>query len=258
MFPVVFEAGSFQLHTYGPLLALAFLLGAFWASLLAKESGFTPEAASRVGDLALIALLFGLGGARIFYVIAFREEFVAAPWTAITRRDGFIYYGGFLIAAPAVWIFIRRWNLPVWPTADVIAPALALGQAIGRLGCFSQGCCYGARTELPWGMIFPAESPAGYYNPGVPIHPTQLYESFGAFVLAGILYQIFRRRLVPGSVFASYLVGYGVLRFAVEMFRDDARGPSIANLSFGQGISLGLLVVGIGLFARLRVASSPR
>lgn len=256
MFPVVFEIGSFQLHTYGPLLALAFLLGAFWASMMAKEAGFRPEEAERIGDLALVALVFGIVGARIFYVISFRHEFAANPISAVTRRDGFIYYGGFLVAAPAVWFAIRRWKLPIWPTADVLAPALALGQGIGRLGCFSQGCCFGSETKLPWGLIFPTESLAGSFHPGIPIHPVQLYESLGAFLLAALLYRIWKRRPAPGSVFASYLVGYGVLRFAVEILRDDPRGPDVAALSFGQGISVGLAAVGIILLARLRGLAS--
>lgn len=249
MFPIFVEFGNFPIHTYGPLLALAFLLAAFWSSILAREAGLPSE---KVGDLALVALVGGIAGARFFYLLAFPEEFASHPLSVFYRRDGFVYYGGFLIAAPAVWFQIRRADLPLWRTADVVGPALALGQGIGRLACFSQGCCYGAPTKVWWGMIFPLESPAGYAFPGRPLHPTQLYESFGAFALAGLLYYLFRRNLKngrPGRVFAAYLVGYGILRFAVEIFRSDLRGPSLAGLSFSQGISIGVLALGLaGLY----------
>lgn len=254
MFPILVEIGDFPIHTYGVVLAASFVLATAWASLLAKSAGLPSE---RMADLALVALLTGIAGARFFYVLAFPGEFAARPLSVFYRRDGFIYYGGFLVAAPAVYFAIRRFGLPVWRTADVLAPALALGQGIGRLACFSQGCCFGAPTEAPWGLVFPPDSPAGYFHPGRPIHPTQLYESFGAFLLAGLLYFLFRRRPPAGAVFGGYLIGYGLLRFVVENFRDDPRGPFVGVLSMSQAISIGVFALGVALLVFRCRASKP-
>jgi phosphatidylglycerol:prolipoprotein diacylglycerol transferase len=134
--------------------------------------------------------------------------------------------------------------LPWWRTADAFAPGIALGQAIGRQGCFAAGCCWGKPTTLPWGVRF---SELGQQVTGVPIdthlHPTQLYESFAAFLFFALLFWLHRRKTFDGQIILTYGVLYGATRFIIEFFRDDPRGDlfgltTLTHLSTSQLISL--------------------
>jgi phosphatidylglycerol:prolipoprotein diacylglycerol transferase len=155
-----------------------------------------------------------------------------------------VFYGGFLGAVVTAYVLVRRYRLPWWRTADAFAPGIALGQAIGRQGCFAAGCCWGKPTTLPWGVRF---SELGQQVTGVPIdahlHPTQLYESFSAFIFFALLIRLHRRKTFDGQVILAYGVLYGAARFIIEFFRDDPRGDifgltSLTHLSTSQLISL--------------------
>jgi phosphatidylglycerol:prolipoprotein diacylglycerol transferase len=159
-------------------------------------------------------------------------------------RSGGVFYGGFIGAVATAYVLVRRYQLPWWRTADAFAPGIALGQAIGRQGCFAAGCCWGKPTTLPWGVRF---SELGQQVTGVPIdthlHPTQLYESFAAFLFFALLLWLHRRKTFDGQVILAYGVLYGVTRFIIEFFRDDPRGDifglsSLTHLSTSQLISL--------------------
>lgn len=258
MFPELIRYGDFVIHTYGVLLALALLAALFVAARLAKRDGLPSE---RIYDLGLWILVAGLLGSKLLLFIV-DEDYRANPMRFFTLdflRSGGVYYGGFLGGLAAAWVLIRYYKLPFWKTTDALAAGVALGQAIGREGCFAAGCCWGSPTKMPWGVHF---GTAGNANTGVPIydetggalflHPTQLYESLFMFAVFLLLYYLHGRKRFDGQILLMYAILYPIFRFTNEFFRADPRGD-LAGLSTSQIISL---LVGIGavifLFIRLR------
>ena len=177
-------------------------------------------------------------------------------------RGGLAYYGGFLFAVAFAIYYTRKHALGWWRTADLAAPAIALGLVFGRLGCFFNGCCYGKLTDGPLGVVFPrggsawrAQVDAHLITHGqaaLPVHPTQLYESLACLAIFLVLYFVVARRgYVEGTVFAGLLIGYGVLRTWIEVYRDDERGLW-HGISTSQLISAPLIVAGVALLFALR------
>ena len=173
-------------------------------------------------------------------------------------RGGFAYYGGFLFAVAFAVYYTRKHRMGWWRTADLAAPAIALGLVFGRIGCFFNGCCYGKTTTCSVGVRFPVGSSAwraqadahliGPHDLALPVHPTELYEAVGCLALFLLLWYVVQpRRKREGDVFAWLLIGYGVLRSLVEIFRDDDRGVFFGFLSTSQIISIPLLVGGIAI-----------
>jgi phosphatidylglycerol:prolipoprotein diacylglycerol transferase len=182
-------------------------------------------------------------------------------------RGGFAYYGGFLFAAAFAVYYTHRHKMGFLRTADLAAPAIALGLFFGRIGCFLNGCCYGKRTDGPFGIVFPRGSSVWREqvkehlirgaDAALPVHPTQLYEAFGALVLFAFLYvYLWPRAKRQGEVFAGLLIGYGVLRSICEIFRDDDRGVLFGWLSTSQIISVPLILGGVGLLVWTRARQS--
>src|SRR5919199_3116449 len=210
MYPELFHIGSFPVNTYGVLLALAFMAALFVASRLGGRDGLPRE---RVFDLGLWMLLGGLVGSKLLLMLA-EPEYASDPWQLLSLdflRSGGVWYGGFLGGLATGLFLIRRYKLPFWKTLDAFAPGVALGQAVGRQGCFAAGCCWGKPTTLPWGVEF---TERGHEITGVPLgvhlHPTQLYESFAAFLIFLFLLWLHRRRRFSGQVIATYAVLYGI------------------------------------------------
>lgn len=243
MYPELFRIGNFPINTYGVLLALAFLAALIIAARLAARDGLPRE---RVYDLGLWMLLAALVGSKVLMLWTepvYREN----PSQLISLdflRSGGVFYGGFLGAVLTGYFLIKRYGLPWWKTADAFAPGIALGQAIGRQGCFAAGCCWGKPTTLPWGVKF---TEAGHEVTGVPIdvhlHPTQLYESFAALAIFIFLLWLHKRKRFTGQVILFYGLLYALTRFTIEFFRDDPRGDvmgltSMTGLSTSQLISL--------------------
>ena len=261
MYPELFRIGSFPVNTYGVLLALAFLMALFVSARLAERDGLPRE---RVFDLGLWMLLGGLVGSKLLLMVV--EPEYAGNFRQLLSldflRSGGVWYGGFLGALGAGLLLIRRYKLPLAKTLDAFAPGVAIGQAIGRQGCFAAGCCWGKPTTLPWGVEF---TERGHEITGVPLgihlHPTQLYESFAALLIFFFLFRLHRRKRFAGQVIATYAVLYGLTRFLIEFVRDDPRGDvaglsSLTHLSTSQLISL-LVVIGglVFLFIRRRRAN---
>ena len=271
MFPELFRIGDFPVNTYGVLLALAFLSALLIAARLAARDGLPRD---RVYDLGLWMLLAAIVGSKVLMLFTepgYREN----PWSLFSLdflRSGGVFYGGFIGAAAVGYFLIRRYRLPWWKTADAFAPGIALGNAIGRQGCFAAGCCWGKPTLAPWGVHFTeaghqvtgvpttvaqlddpaqqafwAEKLGGLFQP-VHLHPTQLYESFGALLIFLFLLWLHRRKRFSGQVILCYAVLYAVMRFTIEIFRDDPRGDilgltSLTGLSTSQMLSI---IVGVG------------
>ena len=255
MYPELFRIGNFPVNTYGVLLALAFLLGLLTAARLAARDGLPRE---RVYDLGLWILLAALVGSKVLMLWT-EPEYRADPLRLISLdflRSGGVFYGGFIGAVTVGYFLIRRYQLPWWKTADAFAPGVALGNAVGRQGCFAAGCCWGRLTGAPWGVHF---TEAGHEVTGVPItdaagaplhlHPTQLYESFATLLFFLLLYWLHRRKRFDGQVILLYGALYAVTRFTIEFFRDDPRGD-IAGLTTLTGLSTSqMLSLVVGVFS---------
>jgi len=232
MYPKLFDLGAVTIHTYGLLLAFAFISGIWLASRNARKEGLDPD---KIWNLGLIVIFAALIGAKVLLFLSDFSYYSENPreiFSLSTLRSFGVYYGGLILALIASAWYLRRAGLPGWRTADLCAPGIALGQAIGRLGCFSAGCCYGKPTGLPWGITF--TSTYAYDNVGVPLniplHPTQLYESAGTLLLFLYLMVRLSRRHFAGQIILEYLILYSALRFVIEYFRDDDRGFLFHNL----------------------------
>jgi phosphatidylglycerol:prolipoprotein diacylglycerol transferase len=261
MYPELFKIGNFPINTYGVFLALAFLCAILIAVKLGARDGLRRE---KIYDLCLWMLVSSLIGSKILMLFT-EPEYRDHPWQLLSLdflRSGGVFYGGLISGILAGYLLIRRYKLPWWKTADACAPGIAIGNFFGRQGCFAAGCCWGKPTSLPWGVKF---SELGHEITGVPVgiplHPTQLYESFAMLIVFVFLLWLHKRRLFEGQVILFYALLYSVVRFSIEFFRDDPRGDvfgltSATGLSTSQLISL---VIGIGslilLFNRWRKAS---
>jgi len=248
MHPILLQLGPITLRTYGALVVLAFLAALRVSRIGAPLRGI-PE--NFLLDLIAILILTGLLGARLFYVLLNASYFLEHPFEIVKIWEGgLVFYGGFFTATAAgIWFTSRR-KIRVGKVANCLAPALALGQAIGRLGCFFAGCCYGRPTSVPWAVTF--KDPASLAPLGVDLHPTQIYESIGDLVIATILWILLVRRPdSKGDIFWLYVLLYGILRFAVEFLRGDDRGPTLGGLFPSQIIALiAILVAGSVIIAK--------
>lgn len=245
MYPEIFHI-SF-LHTYGVLVALAFLAGLAITTRLGKSAGLNAEA---VTNLAVYCALAAIVGAKLMmFLVDFRyySDHPDEVFSLSTLQAGGVFYGGLLAALGLAAWYMRRSRLPVLRTADVFAPGIALGHGIGRLGCFSAGCCWGVECHLPWAVTF--TNPVANQLVGVPLrvplHPTQLYESFAEFAIFGLLFWRFRKPHLPGTIISLYLVLYSMARFVVEFFRFHEQGNLWGGpLDASQWISIALCLSG--------------
>ena len=253
MHPIAFHLGPLTVHWYGIFVALGYLSAVLAMLRMKRHAGLDSE---QVFDLSMITIVAGILGARIFYVVQFwsRDGF-ADDLLMIVRIDkgGLVFYGGFICALLGVWLYCRRKSLAPLKVMDMMAPALAVGHAFGRIGCFFQGCCYGQPSSLPWAVSFPQGTlPTTKYpdfsaslSCSEALHPVQLYESFANFALFGILL-LLAGRMKPGRLAALYMIGYGLLRFSLEFFRGDNTDFLFGVLSPGQAVSV-LFVIPFGI-----------
>jgi phosphatidylglycerol:prolipoprotein diacylglycerol transferase len=249
MHPDLFKIGPLTIHMYGVLVAAGFLLGLALAVRQARKEAISPD---KIVDLGFYILLSALIGSRLFYILINASHYMKNPLDIFKIWEGgLVFYGGLLLAVPTVLWYVKKNNLSVWSTADLFAPSLAIGHAIGRLGCFFSGCCYGKLAEgLPWAVTF--TDPESLAKIGVPLHPTQLYESLGELINFFILITLRRYKSFNGQLFLIYIILYSALRFIVEIYRGDDRGFIISQLSFSQGVSILMFLVAVAGFVILR------
>ena len=251
MYPVLFRLGPLTFHTYGLMIALGILLGLWVAVRLAVRDGAPPaQARDAVHGLVTYFVIGGLLGGRLAYIVNYPADF-SGHWMSVFKiwEGGLVSYGG-LVGALAGFALWHR-NHPLFPwrrVLDWLAPAIPLGHAIGRLGCFAAGCCYGRPTNLPWAVTF--TNPESLAPLFVPLHPDQLYESAMLVVLGLFLLYRFRksRGRPEGALFVDYLLLYSVGRFGTDFFRDD---PGMAGLTWGQWMSLAVFAAAVALRAGL-------
>ena len=257
MLPELFEIGRFTVYTYGVLLAAAYLLGLKFAMVRARTRGLDP---ARTLDLGIYIIVSALIGAKLLLFFVEFDTFRRDPAELLTlARSGGVFYGGLILAvAVALW-YMRRHRMPIWTTCDVFAPAIALGHAVGRLGCLAAGCCFGRETSVPWAVTFThPEAAANVGTPlNVPLHPTQLYESGAELLILILLIATEKKgRPFPGRTFWLYLFLYGVSRFIIEFFRGDDRGIVFDLLPTSQFISL--LIVPLSLVMLYVLSRRPQ
>ncbi|MDQ3010988.1 MAG: prolipoprotein diacylglyceryl transferase [Acidobacteriota bacterium] len=283
MFPELFKIPyfNFTIYTYGLLVALSFIVGLWVMARLAARDGLDKQ---RVYDLGLWVLVASLLGSKLLMIITEWDERyrgnLGAIFTLDFLRSNGVFYGGFLGAVIASVIVMRLYKMPWWRTADAFAPGIAIGHFIGRLGCFSAGCCWGKPTLAFCGVHF---TDKGHETTGVPtivdhlypeqqsvwaeklggltaavkLHPTQLYEAAALLLIFAVLLVMFRRRQFYGQIVLAYAMLYSVARFIIEFWRDDPRGE-IFEISTSQFIAV-MLFVGalVGFIYRWRKQVPP-
>jgi phosphatidylglycerol:prolipoprotein diacylglycerol transferase len=260
MFPQVFHIGSFFLPTYGLLVACAFLAGLWMAGRLSRRTKLDPDAVMNLGIYTAIA---GMLGAKLLMIFLDFGYYMRSPreiFSLTTLQAGGVFYGGLVAALATAFLYMRRRNLPGPATADVFAPGVALGHAIGRVGCFAAGCCWGAECHLPWAVTF--TNPEAHRLVGVPLdvamHPTQLYEAGAEAIIFAILYRRFNRPHRPGAIIGLYLVLYSAARFLVEFVRShDTSNPYYGPFVAEQWIALGLILLGVLILRHKAPAPIP-
>jgi phosphatidylglycerol:prolipoprotein diacylglycerol transferase len=258
MFPKLFSIGSFYLPTYGLLVATGFLCGMALAQRQARRAGLSPES---VGNLAIYAALVGLLGAKLLMFLMDFCYYARNPeriFSLDTLLSAGVYYGGFLLAVAFSWWYLKHERMPFLATADVLAPGVALGHAIGRLGCFAAGCCWGTHCDLPWAVVFTNRE--AHEFTGVPLnvalHPAQLYESGATFAVAAALVYASGKPHKQGRILGLYLVLYSIARIAVEFVRNHEQAlPFGGPFSWTQWIAIGLLAA--GCFLIWKTAGEP-
>ena len=254
MYPVLFRIGPFTLHTYGVFIAMAFLSAIALALREARRQG---EDANKILDLCFYMLVAAIVGSRILYVLINWSTFRHDPFEIVRIwQGGLVFYGGFIGALLTALWYMRRKGLPLLKTADIMAPYIAFGQFVGRIGCFFAGCCYGKTCDLPWAVIF--THPESLAPKGVPLHPTQLYSSLNGLFIFFVLVGIRRIKGFEGQIFWTYVLLYGVTRSIIEHFRGDERGMFVEGMfSTSQLIGLIMAVIAIAMMIILRRRKGP-
>jgi phosphatidylglycerol---prolipoprotein diacylglyceryl transferase len=241
--------GPLSLHTYGVLLALAFVAGLWVASRQARRAGMDPAV---VTDMAVYVLIAGLIGAKLMLLFVEWSYYSENPREIFSiLQSGGVFYGGLIGALPVAWWYTRRHQLDSWATADVLAPGVIIGQTVGRLGCFAAGCCYGRPASVPWAVTF--RNPLAARIVGtpldIPLHPTQLYEAAATLVIFGILMWMSRHQRFRGQIVLAYVFLYSVARFVIEFYRGDAaRGMVLGGALSTSQLIAAILVVAILLY----------
>lgn len=248
MHPLLLKIGFIKLHTYGLMIVIGFLFGLYLIYQEAKRQGLDAD---RVVDLSFLGLGFGLVGGRIVYILTRLDYFGQHPLEVFYFWEGgLVFYGGFIGGALAFWYFSRKYKLPTLKVMDMATPSLAIAHFFGRLGCFSAGCCYGkaAPTGLPWAVTF--SDPLSLAPPGIPLHPTQLYDALNALIIFSVLMFFRRREKFTGQLLVIYLMMYSVGRSIVEIYRGDSIRGFIIDpyLSTSQFLSIFAFAFGIYLW----------
>jgi len=250
MYPDLFSIGPLTLHTYGLFVAIGFASALLVAVKIAKDSGIR---APQVIDMGFIMILSAVIGSRIMYILFNLSFYVKQPLDIFkVWEGGLVFSGGIIAAVAAISWHIRRHHLPFWATADLWAPAVALGQGIGRIGCLMAGCCYGKPTDLPWGIVF--SHPRSLAPLHIALHPTQLYAALSGCIIFLILIILQSRKQFEGQVILWFLILHSTGRLLIERFRGDFRGivPGM-DMSVTQLVTLIILAASVATLFLIKV-----
>jgi phosphatidylglycerol---prolipoprotein diacylglyceryl transferase len=266
LFTIPLFGREIPIFGYGLMLFLAFLGSMNLAAWRARREKLDPEV---IYDLALWVFIGGLVGARLFYVIQYWGTRIQSVWDVFKVWEGGIVLYGSIMGGTATFFLYRALRpFPLRPMLDVFAPSLALGIALGRLGCFLNGCCFGDACDLPWAVAFPQHSPPwesqralGLIGPEAPwsirLHPTQLYSAIDGLIVLLLLSAYYPLRRRDGEVMGLLMITYPITRFLIEHLRND-EGVFFAGLTISQNISLALLLGGLLFWVQLSRSPATR
>lgn len=260
VYPLRIQIGFLEITGYGIMVMVGFLIAGWSIQIYLRERGLNEDYAA---DIVFAAVIGGLVGAKLWYVALHGTQ-------ALFSRGGLVWYGGFVGGSMGVWLNGLRKGVPVRLTLELVAPALAVGYAVGRVGCFLVGDDYGRPSTVPWAVKFPQGMPPttagvlerdfGVAVPGgvlptdvIAVHPSQLYEVVFMFAVFVLLWKLRSHTHAPGWLFGLYLAFAGVERFLVEFVRakdDRFFGP----FTLAQVTSLSLVAIGMFLLARFQRA----
>ena len=263
MHGIAFHIFGFAVHWYGIMVALGFLAS---LAVLQYKRDYARMSSDQVIDLSIIVVVCGILGARIAYVIQFFDQFRHDLWKIIRiDQGGLVFYGGFILAALVIFRYVRKHQLCMSRILDICAPAMAIGHAFGRIGCFIQGCCFGRPCSWFGAVYPPGTAPAARYpdmesvflnmkNLGkaaassVKLLPVQLFESAGNLLLGVALLFLFRKIRKTGTIASVYFISYGIMRFILEFFRGD-HTDRIFGMTRAQLVGL-FIMIPAGIFCR--------
>ena len=261
MLPVVWQFGAVTIYTYGVLAAVGFLLALRWAYRHAPSAGLDPR---RIWNLGVYGILVALVSSKLWLLVIDGSYYLSHPrdiFSIATFQSAGTFYGGVLGGLLWIVLYTRSQKMPLLGVLDLLAAPLALGHAVGRLGCFAAGCCFGKPTSLPWGVTF--TSPVASDLAGTPLgnrlHPTQLYESAAEFFNFVLLAWLAKRRHFAGQLIGTYLILYGLERGAIEFLRGDPGRTLLFDerVSLMQLVSMVLILIGSLLWWRGQCGSAP-
>lgn len=250
MHPVLFDIKGFKIYTYGPIMALGFLLAFFLVIHIARRRG---EDVEFYMDLYIYVIIFGLLGAKLLYNFIEYKEFFQHPLRMMNcRSGGLVWYGGVIAATAFIFWYGPRRGKPVLEITDTLAAPLALGLAVGRWGCLMGGCCYGKYCDLPWAVTYPLE----HETAGMPVHPTPIYASLASLLIALVIYLVVRKGVRRGMPTLLWFTLYPLARICIEFFRGDVVRGFIykwdtLGISTSQGIGILILAIAAAMWVRL-------
>jgi phosphatidylglycerol:prolipoprotein diacylglycerol transferase len=245
MYPDLITIGPLTLHTYGLFVAIGFFVGLLVTVRLGKSEGFGSQ---QIMDMGFIIILSAIIGSRAMYVLMNASYYTRAPLDMLKIWEGgLVFSGGVLGVVLTMLWYVKRHGLPLGKTADLWAPAIAIGQSIGRIGCFMAGCCYGKPTDSICGVAF--THPHSLARPlNVPLHPTQIYSSLSGFVIFFVILVLYSKKKFEGQVFLWLMIMHSTARLAVERFRGDDRGILLgSNMSMTQLVATVILITSVGI-----------
>jgi phosphatidylglycerol---prolipoprotein diacylglyceryl transferase len=221
---------------------------------LARRAGLPAD---KITNLAVYCAIAGIAGAKLFMFLFDIGDYIRDPgqiFSMATLQAAGVFHGGFIVALIFAYLYLDRQKLPILTTMDVFAPGIAVGQAIGRVGCFAAGCCWGKACYLPWGVRFRSQA-AAPVPLDKPLHPAQLYECAADLVIFLILYRRFQTRHQSGQIIGLYLVLYSIARFIIEFYREHEQAL-VGPFSLTQWIAIALCALGALLLLRTRETRS--
>lgn len=246
MYPELFRIGPLTVYSYGVMMALGFLAGGWVVGKGLEHQGKDPAFSS---TLVVWGAVGGLLGARLLFIVEHWNEFLANPLSLILTGAGFTWYGGLIGGVIGVTLCIHHYEFRWLEIMDAVAPAIAIGHAIGRIGCFLAGDGdWGPPTTLPWGVAYPHAIIGWDYPPGVRVHPAELYETIAYTLVFAVLWSRLDAQRSVGSLFWGYLLLSSIARFVLEFVRINP--PLAFGLSEAQCISLVLMAVGAVMLLR--------
>lgn len=247
MKPILFDIGNIHIYSYGTMIALGIISAYFILNSNAKKKGFDEDS---ILNMTIITVIIGVLGGKLFYIFTEFKSFLEDPMSVLENfGNGFVVYGAIILGMMSVYIYCRRKKWDVLQILDMVVPAVAFAQGLGRIGCVLAGCCYGHETTSKLCLVFPEGSLA---PAGVHLIPTQIYSAVFDILLAIFLIIYLRKSKKNGNTFGLYMLLYSVGRFIIEFFRGDPRG-SVSILSTSQFIAIFTAVLAIGVLTYVNI-----